>query len=276
MILGIDLGGTNIRIGQIVDGRIINIVKGPSPAGLSLDDSIAYLKLFIGKMVTDDVTGMGIGVPSVVDVERGIVYNATNMPSWKEVHLKDILTDEFKMPVCINNDANCFALGEKVYGAGKECRDMIGVTLGTGVGAGIIINNALYCGCNAGAGEIGSIPYLNATLEHYCSGDFFISRYNTTGRQVAAKAQLGDSWALNIWDEFGGHVGHLMEAVLYTYDPEMIVLGGGIARSYQFFERKMMATLKKFPYPQTVKNIRIEISMNGDIGILGAGALHLL
>lgn len=273
MILGIDLGGTNIRIGQIVKGEIVNKISEPSPSGQTLDSSLVYLKSKIRKMITDDVEGIGIGVPSVLDISRGIVYNAANIPSWKEVHLKDILSDEFGLPIYINNDSNCFVLGEKEYGLGKPFRDIVGVTLGTGVGAGVIINNELYGGRNTGAGEIGSLPYLDATLEHYCSSDFFVRHHNTTGKETASKARQGDASALEIWNDFGVHIGYLMQAILYTYDPELILLGGGIAEAYTFFEKKMWETMNEFPYPETIKNIQIKVTQNADISILGAAAL---
>lgn len=273
MILGIDLGGTNIRIGQIEGGKIVKKISEPSPSEQSLENSLEYLKTSIHKMLTNDVEGIGIGVPSVLDISRGIVYNVANIPSWKEVHLKDILSDEFGLPVYINNDSNCFVLGEKEYGLGKEFKDIVGITLGTGVGAGVVINNLLYGGRNTGAGEIGSLLYLDATLEDYCSSDFFVRHHNTTGKEAALKAKEGDVQALKVWDDFGVHIGHLMQAVLYTYDPELIILGGGIAEAYSFFEKRMWETLKSFPYPETVNNIRIEVTRNADISILGAAAL---
>jgi len=273
MILGIDLGGTNIRIGQIVRGEIIGKISEPSPSEQSLESSLEYLKTSIHRMMTDEVEGIGIGVPSVVDISRGVVYNVANIPSWKEVHLKDILSDEFGLPVYINNDSNCFVLGEKEYGYGKSFKDIVGVTLGTGVGTGIVINNVLYGGRNTGAGEIGSLSYLDATLEDYCSSDFFIRYHNTTGKDAAVRARQGDVSALKIWDDFGVHIGHLMQAILYAYDPELMILGGGIAEAYSLFENKMWEIMNEFPYPETINNIQIKVTQNADISILGAAAL---
>ncbi|HCO68600.1 MAG TPA: sugar kinase [Dysgonomonas sp.] len=273
MILGVDLGGTHIRIGQIVGERIVEKISEPSPADESLENSLEYIKSKIRKMITHDVKGIGVGVPSVLDITRGIVYNAANIPSWKEVHLKEILAEEFKLPVFINNDSNCFVLGEKEYGSCKKFKDIVGVTLGTGVGTGIVINNVLYGGRNTGAGEIGSLPYLDGILEDYCGSSFFVRQHNTTGKAASLKAQQGDSQALKIWEEYGVHAGHLIQAILYVYDPEIIILGGGIAESYPLFEKKMKETMNSFPYPETIKNIEICVSENTDISILGAAAL---
>lgn len=273
MILGIDLGGTNIRIGQIEYDKIINKISASSPSQMSLSDSLNYLKAMIRNMMTSDVEGIGIGVPSVLDITKGIVYNVYNIPAWKEVHLKNILNNEFDVPVFINNDSNCFVLGEKQFGSGKYVKDITGITLGTGLGAGIIINNELYGGRNTGAGEIGSLPYLNANFEYYCSSEFFIKQHNTTGKTAAMQARDGNKSAITIWDEFGVHIGNLIQAVLYTYDSELIILGGSISEAYPLFEKKMFETINLFPYPETIKNVRIKISENKDISILGAAAL---
>ncbi|MDR2911866.1 MAG: ROK family protein [Alistipes sp.] len=273
MLLGIDLGGTNIRIGQIDGAELVKKTSHPSPSKMALGESLEYLKTHIGAMMTPDVEGIGIGVPSVVDVVRGIVYNATNIPAWEEVHLKDVLEAEFGVPVRVNNDANTFALGEAEYGVGHGLRDVVGVTLGTGVGAGIVIGGTLYSGRNTGAGEIGSLPYLDATLEDYCGSNFFSRLHGTTGSEAAAAAAKGDAKAQAIWDEFGGHMGMLMQIILFTYDPEAVIFGGGISRAWPLFERATLAKMGEFPYPETVRNIRIEISRNPDIQILGAAAL---
>ena len=117
------------------------------------------------------VSGIGVGVPSIVDVEKGIVYDVQNIPSWKEVHLKQLLEERFQVPVFINNDANCFAIGEKHFGKGKDHENMIGLIVGTGMAGGIIIKNQLYNGYNCGSGEFGMIPYLEHNYEYYSSAN---------------------------------------------------------------------------------------------------------
>jgi len=273
MILGIDLGGTNIRIGQIVDGQIRHKVSAPSPSKMNLEESIKYMKATIAHLITPQVKGIGIGVPSVLDIEEGIVYNVTNIPAWEEVHLKKVLEDEFHIPVYINNDSNCFTLGEKRFGEGKPYNNIVGVTLGTGVGAGVVVDNELYGGSNTGAGEIGCIQYLESTYEHYCGSEFFSTYYHTTGEEIANRAKNNDKEALKIWDEYGKHIGELIHAILFAYDPDAIIFGGGITDAYIFFEGSMRERMKQFPYPNSLKNLQIKISKNPDIAILGAAAL---
>ncbi|MDL2221136.1 ROK family protein [Parabacteroides sp. OttesenSCG-928-N08] len=273
MKLGIDLGGTNIRIGKMQEGVIIEKRTAPSPAKMGLEESLDYLKEFIRPLVTPDLEGIGIGVPSVVDVKQGIVYHVTNIPAWVEVPLKKILEEEFGVPVYINNDANCFAMGESRYGEGQAFENMLGVTLGTGVGAGVILNRQLYNGSNTGAGEIGCMRYLDRIYEHYCGSEFFSTYHNTTGREAARLAREGDAKALKIWEEYGEHIGELVQAILYAYDPDAIVFGGGITDAYPLFSESMRRNLSGFMYPESLKKLKICISTNPDIALLGAIAL---
>lgn len=273
MKIGVDLGGTNMRVGLVENGAIIKkeIVSCPSKA--THEEVLDRLESLIDKVMCKDVEGIGVGVPSVVDSEEGIVYNVTNIPSWTEVPLKHLLQQRFGVPACINNDSNCFAWGVKLFGEGRDYQNLVGITVGTGIGAGIVINDKLYCGRNTGAGEIGSLPYLSHDFEHYCSSSFFVSYHNLTGVEAAAKAKAGDAEALKVWNEFGSHLGELMKAVLFTYDPEAIVLGGGIASAFALYKHAMHRAMQTFPYQETVKRVRIFVNGIEDVALLGASAL---
>lgn len=273
MEIGVDLGGTNMRVGLVKNGALIKkeIVSCSSKA--TYDEVLGRLESLIDKVMCKEVEGIGVGVPSVVDLEEGVVYNVANIPSWTEVPLKQLLLQRFEVPVCINNDSNCFALGVKLFGEGKGFRNLVGMTIGTGVGAGIIIDGELYCGQNTGAGEVGSLPYLSYDFEHYCSSGFFVRYHHLTGKEAAEKAAAGDAKALEVWNEFGSHLGELMKAVLFAYDPEAIVLGGGIASAFTFYEQAMLQSMQTFPYEETVKRVKILVSRVEDVALLGASAL---
>lgn len=273
MKIGIDFGGTNTRVGIVDNGTIIKLISEPTLSDQPEQVILDHLKDIISRIITPEITGIGIGVPSVVDAEKGIVYNVTNIPSWKEVRLKQILEDEFRVPVVVNNDCNCFALGEHAFGEAQGYRDAVCMTLGTGVGAGLIIDNKLYAGSNTGAGEIGSIPYLDHDFEHYCSSLFFIEKHNITGKEVYDKAKRGDVYGLELMAEFGKHLGNLMNTILYVYDPQVIIIGGSIALSYELFSKAMFDRLATFPYPETVKRLKILLSKKDNIGLLGASML---
>lgn len=274
MVLGVDLGGTNIRVGLVDNEMLVSKITGDSPSAMTLEESKVYIisKICEAFILNKNIKGIGIGVPSVVDVDEGIVYNVANIPSWKEVHLKRLLENEFHVPVAVNNDSNCFVLGEQIFGKGRNFKNVVGITLGTGVGAGLIINDKLYCGSNTSAGEIGTIPYLDKVYEEYCGSNFFIEM-KTTGKKVYEGAIAGDTQALNCWKSYGKHLGNLLQTALFAYDPDAIILGGGISKAYPFFESAMRETLKAFPYPQIVDRLTIDISSNPDIAILGASAL---
>ena len=273
MKIGVDLGGTNMRVALVKNGVIVKkeIIRCPSKG--TEQEVLLCLESLIDRMMCAEVEGIGVGVPSVVDAKEGIVYNVTNIPSWTEVPLKKLLEKRFSVPAYINNDSHCFALGAKLFGEGQGYRDMVGMTIGTGVGTGIIINGELYCGRNTGAGEVGELPYLSSNFEHYCSSGFFVRYHNMTGKEAAEKAASGDADALAIWDEFGSHLGELMKAVLFTYDPEAIVIGGGIASAFSFYEPSMRRAMQSFPYAETVRRVKILVTRVEDVALLGASAL---
>lgn len=273
MTIGIDLGGTNVRCGLVENGNVVARLSEPCRSDGTESEVVEQIEALIRRLMNPSVKGIGIGVPSVVDMQKGIVYNVLNIPSWKEVHLKDLLETRFGIPVYVNNDANCFALGEHRCGAGKPFRNMLGVTLGTGVGAGLIINSELYCGSNTGAGEIGCLPYLEHTLEFYCGSAFFVEFHHTTGKEAVQLAESGDLNALKIWEEFGKHMGVLVKIILYAYDPDAIIFGGSIANAFSYFEDAMRKEMEAFDYPETIRKIQILISTRDDISILGAAAL---
>lgn len=273
MKIGIDLGGTNMRVGLVDNGKIIKSVIRPCPSKESENIVVEQLIDQIKSVINPNVSSIGVGVPSVVDVKTGIVYNVANIPSWKEVHLKEILEKVFNIPVAVNNDANCFALGAKEFGASKNFKDVVGITLGTGVGAGIIINNKLFNGANTGAGEIGSLPYLDSDFESHCSSAFFTREYGVSGKEASLMMTNGDNKASIIWSHFGKNMGELIKAVLFAYDPEAIILGGSISNAYKYFENEMWNSIKTFPYQNIVNNIKIYVNDVEDVAILGASEL---
>ena len=274
-IIGVDLGATNVSVGKIISGQITqhstsNISSGGSAKQVNNEIIQAITKVF-----EPDVVGIGVGVPGLVDVTKGIVYDVLNIPSWKKVHLKDLLQSHFQRPVFINNDANCFAVGEKYFGKGKPYRNLVGVTMGSGLGTGIIINDHLYAGANCGAGEFGTMPYKDHICEYYCSGQFFKKVYGVNGEDLLEKAKNGDEEALQIFKQFGAHLGDAIMTILFALDPEAIILGGSVCQSFTFFQEAMWQKVKTFPYQHTLDHIVIEASSQPFIAVLGAAALYL-
>jgi glucokinase len=273
-VIGIDLGATNIRGAVVSGGSLSDIVSVRIHSDGTVEDVLGDIYHVIDALITPAIAAIGIGVPSVVDVAEGIVYDVQYIPSWVEVPLKKILESRYHKPVFVNNDANCFALGEHYFGKGTDAGSMIGLTLGTGLGGGVIINNKLFPGYNCGAGEIGLLPYKDNVLEYYCSGSFFRNLYNLDGVKVFEDAQKGDARALELYAELGEHVGKAIKAVIYTYDPELIVLGGSVSQAYDLFSKSMWAAIRTLAYVKSAERIRIEVSNLKNSGILGAAALY--
>lgn len=273
-IIGIDLGGTHVRAGIVSGGHLVNIFSVRIPAAGLVEEVLEVMYQLIDPLVDKNIKAIGIGVPSVVDIENGIVYDVQNIPSWKEVHLKKLLEDRYRLPVSVNNDANCFALGEKYFGKGQGVHSMIGLTIGTGLGAGIIINDKLYAGINCGAGEFGNVDYLDQYFEYYVSGQFFENCYQTHGETVYKKAQQGDPLSIMILEELGTHLGNAIKMILYTYCPELIILGGSISKSYSFFQKRMWDRIHTYVYSNTLNQFRLEISELENSGVFGAAALY--
>lgn len=273
-VIGVDLGGTNVRAGLVVDSRLTKVravpVRGQGAEGDVLEDLFSAVDAIFGP----DVAGIGAGVPSIIDLKTGTVYDVQNIPSWKKVPLKAILEERYRRPVYVNNDANCFAAGEKHFGKLGPYDNAVGLIVGTGLGAGIIANGRLYSGINCGAGEFGMLPYLDRNFEAYASGQFFRRVHGTSGREAAERAGRGDRAALAMFDEFGGHLGEAVKAICYAVDPEIIVLGGSVSKSYGHFQAALWRAFQGYAYSLAKVRLRIEVSETENIAILGAAALY--
>jgi glucokinase len=274
-LIGIDLGGTKVASGFIDGDHIIKQEYDLIPNNSKNADDIINKVIEITDRVFDkSAVSIGIGIPSLVDRKKGIVYSVQNIPSWEKVHLKDILEDYYKIPVFLDNDANCFALGEHKFGSGQNDDNFVGITIGTGMGAGIITNGHLLEDANCGSGEFGSIPYLESIYEDYCSGKFFKTFYNQSGEELLKQAKKGDKIALLAFKEFGVHMGNVIKTIMFSVDPKKVIIGGSVAKSKDFFTESMINTINTFPYTDSVKNLEISFTNTANIAILGAASLY--
>jgi glucokinase len=275
IVVGVDLGGTNIRAGLVVNSAIVKTGKNCVPIGIGNGHEVTdTLIQTIEQVITPETKGIGIGVPGLVDRQRGILYFIQNIPAWKTVHLNSILEKKFNVPVFLNNDSNCFAVGERLFGQGRSSDNFVGITMGTGLGAGIINNGKLLNDANCGSGEFGNIPYLDSIYEDYCSGKFFRTFYQSSGEELAQKAFQNDPVALKAYSELGKHIGNAIKTVMFAVDPEMVILGGAIAKSGILFEKAMWEEINKFPFSNSMQNFRVLFSTIADSAILGAAALY--
>jgi glucokinase len=262
-----------MHIGLVQQGQLLREVKFATSAMGAKDQIIAELIQGIEQLIDPEVVGIGIGVPGLVDETEGIIYDLNNIPSWQEVHLQAALEGAFKVPVFLSNDGNSFVLGEKIYGQGKAYKNLLGITLGTGFGTGMILNDQLYSGTLSSAGEFGGVPYLDKTIEDYCSGKFFLQQFGTPGKLIQARALAGDAEALDIFRQYGSHLGQALHVLLYALSPEAIFLGGSVAGCFDLFREAMHQRLQTFPFKRVLERLVIQPSTIQNAGILGAAAL---
>jgi glucokinase len=273
-VVGIDLGGTNVRAGRVVDGRLEDVRSVPVRGRGTAEEVLEDLFGAVDAVMREGVAGIGAGVPSVIDLATGTVYDVQNIPSWTKVPLKARLEERYGLPAFVNNDANSFAAGEKVYGKIRPYDSAVGLIVGTGLGSGIIAHGRLYSGVNCGAGEFGMLPYLDRNFEAYASGQFFERVHGVTGKELAGRAGKGDTRALAVFREFGRHLGEAVKAVCYAVDPEIIVLGGSVSKSYAFFREALWESFASYAYSIARERLKIEVSETENIAVLGAAALY--
>jgi len=271
--LGIDLGGTNFKAGRVSYDKIDFEVSNPVHRSITEAEIFTILFKTVDAVITKKTTAIGVGVPGIVDPDSGIIYDLMNLPVWKEVPLKKILEDRYEIPVYLNNDANCFAKGEQIYGNGKGFADFVGLSIGTGLGMGVIIKNKLHNGLLCGAGEIGLIAYKDSIMEHYASSLFFERKFNSSAKEMSILATQGDSNALQAYNEFGVHLGNAIKNINYIVAPEAIVLGGSISKAAPLFKKSMAKTLNTYAFPKQSEHLVIKVSQIKGIAILGAAAL---
>ncbi len=271
--LGIDMGGTNIRGGLVHENNLQEIISKKINANGDAEEVLGELFSLTDELINTNVNSIGIGVPGLVNNEEKMVYDVVNIPSWKKIPLQQLVEERYNIPVRIENDANCFALGEFYFGRGKGCNSMVGLTIGTGLGSGMIINKKLYAGKNGGAGEFGMIAYLDQCYEYYASGQFFKNVYNIDGEEVCLRAKEGNAAALKMYEEMGTHLGNAIKMILFSLDVELVVLGGSVRHAFSFFENAMWQQLKTFPFTIALEHLKIEVSTLENAGVMGAAGL---
>jgi glucokinase len=272
-IIGIDMGGTNVRAGMVSENNLDTIISKRINSQGTIDEVLQQIFSLTDELINNNVASIGIGVPGLVNTEEQIIYDVVYIPSWKKIPLQKLMEERYNIPVHVENDANCFALGEYYFGKGKGYNSMIGLTIGTGLGSGVIINKKLYAGENGGAGEFGMIDYLDKTCEYYVSGQFFENVYRMNGEEVFKNAKNGNALAIKMYEEMGTHLGNAIKMMLYALDVELIVIGGSVRYAFPYFSKNMWQQIKTFGFQKAIENLKIEVSELENSGILGAAAL---
>lgn len=290
--IGIDLGGTNI-FGGLVDGsgRLVATAKRPTPASEGHGAVFAVMKVMIRELLAQTggrrVAGIGLGIPGLLDRAAGISILSPNL-GWRQVPVRPEFA-EFGLPLEMDNDVRCHALGELHFGAARGASDVILITLGTGIGSGIILNGALYRGSAGLAGEIGHIPLepggplcgcgKRGCFEAVAGGNAIGRRaqeagIGATARELFEKAATGDEQALTLVDRVAYDLGRGISAYVNVMNPQRVIVGGGVAQAGEL----LLAPLRRYARAETMPGIRdtfaiLPATLGDEAGAVGAAAL---
>ncbi len=311
--IGVDLGGTNI-VSAIVNcqGKIVNRLKVPTLAERGKEATIKRIietihrNIVQSSVAPNDIIGIGIGAPGPLDIKRGIINFAPNLPGWRDVSLRKILEDEFNVKVVLENDANAAAWGERCFGAGQGVNNLVCFTLGTGIGGGIIIDGKIYHGSNYGAAELGHMtvskdgPRCNCgnygCLEAYSSATGIKNRIKKRIKEgikskflsfdneelfeslrlklIFETARKGDKLTKDIVEEAISYLGIAIANIANILNPEMVVLVGGITNEGDKLLIPLRRKVKRRAFYSNYKSLKIVIGkLGGNAGVLGAAAL---
>jgi len=288
IIIGVDLGGTKILTGAI--DQKVNILGSPVKLlteGNGTADSV--VKKICGSVeetlnrlnrTINEVKGIGIGSTGPLDIEAGLILECPQLPNLHFFPLRKTIIDYFKVPVFINNDANCLIYGETLYGAASDKRNVVGFTLGTGIGCAVILDKRIINGSTGTAAEIWHSPYRSGIIEDYVSGAGVSKIYKSisgrekTSVEVYNLAREGDIEALQTWQEFGEHLAFPIAWTINIIDPEVVILGGSINAAYLFFKDSMEAHLRKWicQVPSEKTKV-IPAKLGENAGFIGAACL---
>lgn len=310
LILGIDVGGTSIKFGVVDGNKILNEFTLPTFAYQNPDRVLSQvengIKKLLSKFLVKDFIGIGIGFPGIVDVDSGIVTSAPNFANWKKVGVRKSLI-KFGLPVFIDNDANCAALGELYFGKGRKLSNFVMVTLGTGVGGGIIIDKKLFRGDSGGAGEIGHItidysgPFCKCgkrgCVEAYAGNNYIKQRAihklheypdskildlvdhdldKIDPKIINDAARIGDELAIKILKETGYYVGIGCANIANTLDIKHFIVGGGVSNAGKILIDAIENSIKEHGVKNIVRDVKVfSAQLKNKAGILGAASLVL-
>lgn len=296
-IIGIDLGGTNLKCALL--GRDLKIKAKTSFNTKSFDNKdkliqgiVSAVRSFIlnQKLKKETILGVGIGVPGPVDTFKGIVHYLPNIPGWKEVRFKQILEQKTGLSVSVDNDAKLMALAEYKIGAAAGYKNCLCLTLGTGVGAGLIINGMLYRGSDNAAGEFGHIPLgqsgplcgcgSRACLETYIGNSAIIKEarklfgHGITLERVSLMAKNNNVKAIKLWSQVGKKLGLALSGVVNLLNLDVIVIGGGVADAGRVLFINAKQAVDQRAMKVQAKRVKIfKAKLGSDAGMIGAGYL---
>ncbi len=261
-IIAIDVGGTKIKAGVVDGSKVSNVVVEKTNATGDLEDILSQISSIVDKLMSADIEGIGLGLPSQIDSKNDEVIKTTNIPSLREFGLKGYLEEVYGLPVGIHNDTACFALGELYFGSAKERKSVIAVTLGTGMGVAAINNGQIINLYGREDVEFSDRKFLDKTFEDYCGGKYFLDKYKKDSKKMQTLAEEGDKKAIEAFSNLGKHLKEALEILIVEHSPEIIILGGSITNSYFLFKSEIKDL-----------GVKVIVSKTKEPALLGASKL---
>ena len=306
--LGIDLGGTNIQSGVVDDSaRPLSSIsletqadKGPVVGVENLAEAGRRAVKASG-LEWDQIAGVGLGSPGTMDLSRGMLLEPPNLPGWNQLPIRDLLAEKLGRPTVLQNDANAAAYGEYWAGAGRDARSLVMLTLGTGIGCGIIVEGMIIEGRHSHGGECGHIIIQMENgrrcgcgayghLEAYASATALVKRaqellaretfpsslrdlpaHELTSRAIDQAADSGDELARRLMKETAYYLAVGSVSLLHTIDPDILLFGGGMIAAGESFLDEIRQHIQSMAFPAVAKEARIEYAeLGSDAGFIGA------
>lgn len=306
LTVGVDVGGTLVKLGILKGRRILAERKLPtrpiSKSPRHLEEGVVQAVKDLLRQSGQGVSAVGVGIPGLVQYPSGVVDSCANLPGWKKIPLRAHLARRLQLPVQVDNDANLMCLAEWVYGAGRGVKNLICLTLGTGVGGGLILDGKLYRGFRGAAGEIGHLPLAMTGPACSCGGKACLERFvgnrdilrwvrnqsrkgarsrilkwvdgdlsRLTPPLIDQACRMGDPLAREAWARVGTHVGLALAGVVNLLNPERIVVGGGVAQAGDWIFKSMRQTLEERAMRGLGKIPIVPATLGPSAGLIGAG-----
>jgi glucokinase len=301
--IGIDFGGTSIKSAVVENGRILErgtVIDTTQHAGPETLIEALFAVIAALRKSHPEVAGVGVGLPGFVDCESGIVHHLSNVPGWTNVPMLKLLRERTGLKAAIENDANAMAYAEYRHGAAKGARNAVCITLGTGVGCGLVLDGKLFRGSRFAAGEIGHASidlhgprgvygtpgdlevYVGnksigerATRLYAAAGEAF-GEEKCTPLGLAKLAEAGDHTALALWDQLGTELGAALVNAIWLLNPDALVIGGGVAKAGSLIFDPVKRTIRERVSPLFHEQLRIApAELGNDAGIIGCAELAL-
>lgn len=297
IVVAMDLGGTNMRFATVrPDGRIVASHRRRTPktdTATVVSSIVAGFAKVIELSNTRTPLALAAAVPTTSSTPSGVLSKLPNLPALDNFALGDLLRSEFRAPVLVVNDATSATIGENWLGASKGAKNVIGLTLGTGVGGGLIIDGRPHTGANGSAGELGHICIeptgppcgcgSNGCLEQYVSGTAFVRMANdarlkvATSKDVFSLACKGNKRAVEVLGLAGRALGIALSSLVNVLNPDRIVIGGGVSKAWQFLRPQVLSEVEARAFEIPASHVTIVRAKLGDrAGVLGAARIAYL